>query len=306
MDYLLNEYHQGVTEEELLLDLKRVSEQLGGRYLSIKLYREKGTYSDSTYCKRFGSWTTALSKAGLNAIKPQDEMKRIPKHLLICDVKRVARDQGAKTVTSTVYGECGKYSLPTVLERFGSWSSFLEAAGLQPTGFHGRIPEEQLFQEIERIWTALGRQPTTTDMKNGIAYYSLESFTRRFGGWRKALDAFLDWVSADARYEGEGAREVKGDSSKAVPPKKQAASSGCQAATHRTSREPSPKTRFKVLMRDNFTCCACGDSPELTSGLKLEVDHIVPWSKGGETVMDNLQTLCMQCNRGKGDLALED
>ncbi|MBR2352886.1 MAG: HNH endonuclease, partial [Clostridia bacterium] len=35
-------------------------------------------------------------------------------------------------------------------------------------------------------------------------------------------------------------------------------------------------------------------------GVKLEVDHIIPVSKGGKSTLDNLQTLCERCNRGKG------
>ena len=35
--------------------------------------------------------------------------------------------------------------------------------------------------------------------------------------------------------------------------------------------------------------------------LLLEVDHIVPVSKGGKTEADNLQTLCWRCNRSKSN-----
>ena len=56
--------------------------------------------------------------------------------------------------------------------------------------------------------------------------------------------------------------------------------------------------RYDILARDNFRCCVCGRSSD--SGVELEVDHIVPISKGGETTYENLQTLCRDCNRGKG------
>jgi 5-methylcytosine-specific restriction endonuclease McrA len=39
--------------------------------------------------------------------------------------------------------------------------------------------------------------------------------------------------------------------------------------------------------------------PAVTPGVSIEGDHIIPWSKGGETVMENLQTLCFACNQGK-------
>lgn len=57
--------------------------------------------------------------------------------------------------------------------------------------------------------------------------------------------------------------------------------------------------RYDVLKRDNYRCCICGISAR--EGAKLHVDHIVPVSKGGKTVMDNLQTLCERCNLGKSN-----
>ena len=70
---------------------------------------------------------------------------------------------------------------------------------------------------------------------------------------------------------------------------------------HKTSRDPSMKLRFEILKRDNFNCCACGASPAKDPSVELHIDHIVPWSKGGETIADNLQTLCSKCNIGKCD-----
>lgn len=61
----------------------------------------------------------------------------------------------------------------------------------------------------------------------------------------------------------------------------------------------TPKLRYEILQRDNFTCVLCGRSSE-RDGVKLEVDHIVPVSKGGRTERGNLRTLCWDCNRGKG------
>lgn len=66
----------------------------------------------------------------------------------------------------------------------------------------------------------------------------------------------------------------------------------------------SDRLRFLVLKRDNFTCKMCGK--KAIDGAELEVDHIVPVSKGGKTDLSNLQTLCKRCNRGKGDLLLYD
>ena len=73
------------------------------------------------------------------------------------------------------------------------------AAGLQPPGLaKSRIDEQTLFDELERIWTKLGRQPTSTDItKGGVSTYSLDTYKRRFGGWRNALESFLQYINAD-------------------------------------------------------------------------------------------------------------
>ena len=59
--------------------------------------------------------------------------------------------------------------------------------------------------------------------------------------------------------------------------------------------------REAIKKRDNYTCCKCGNSVYNEPNLLLEVDHIVPVSKGGKTEASNLQTLCWRCNRAKGD-----
>ena len=61
----------------------------------------------------------------------------------------------------------------------------------------------------------------------------------------------------------------------------------------------SESLRHDVLKRDNSTCQLCGMSAK--DGAKLQVDHIIPVSKGGKTEMSNLQTLCSRCNIGKSN-----
>lgn len=65
----------------------------------------------------------------------------------------------------------------------------------------------------------------------------------------------------------------------------------------------TPSLRYDVMRRDGFCCCLCGRSAR--NGAELEVDHIMPVSKGGNTTYSNLQTLCRECNRGKGAKTLE-
>jgi hypothetical protein len=58
--------------------------------------------------------------------------------------------------------------------------------------------------------------------------------------------------------------------------------------------------REKIKTRDNFACRKCSLSIKDERNLLLEIDHIIPISKGGITSENNLQTLCWRCNRSKG------
>lgn len=53
--------------------------------------------------------------------------------------------------------------------------------------------------------------------------------------------------------------------------------------------------RQSILARDSYRCRSCG------SNAYLELDHIIPVSKGGATSFENLQVLCRQCNLNKGN-----
>lgn len=67
----------------------------------------------------------------------------------------------------------------------------------------------------------------------------------------------------------------------------------------------TPKLRESIKERDHYTCCNCGNSTLTEPNLLLEIDHIIPVSKGGLTEESNLQTLCWKCNRSKGNKILQ-
>ena len=58
--------------------------------------------------------------------------------------------------------------------------------------------------------------------------------------------------------------------------------------------------RHEVFKRDGYKCVECGASKE--DGATLHVDHKIPVSKGGTDELDNLQTLCSDCNLNKSDV----
>jgi hypothetical protein len=65
---------------------------------------------------------------------------------------------------------------------------------------------------------------------------------------------------------------------------------------------PNAAVRMRVMKRDKFMCTYCGVSGNDT---ELEIDHIIPLSKGGSNHISNLTTSCMFCNRKKGNRVLE-
>lgn len=63
-------------------------------------------------------------------------------------------------------------------------------------------------------------------------------------------------------------------------------------------KQISGKIRQNIFMRDDYTCQICGANRH-KDNVKIEVDHILPVSKGGTNDPNNLQTLCRRCNREK-------
>lgn len=53
--------------------------------------------------------------------------------------------------------------------------------------------------------------------------------------------------------------------------------------------------RDQIKKRDGYRCKKCGTNYNLT------IDHIIPISKGEKSVPENLQTLCEDCNKEKGN-----
>lgn len=61
------------------------------------------------------------------------------------------------------------------------------------------------------------------------------------------------------------------------------------------------KLAKKVFERDSYTCVYC----KKVGGI-LEVDHFIPFSKGGSDELDNLVCSCRKCNRQKKDKYVEE
>lgn len=206
---------------------------------------------------------------------------------LIAELKRIALKLNKTALNRTDNDEHGKYGTTTYSRRFGSWFNSLEKAGLEKTRTPMNLPEEELFKNLEEIWIKLGRQPRYAEVQKPLSKYHVGTYENRFGTWRKALEKFVAYVNNEENASSEEAiKNVE------VEP----------ITKHKTSRTINWRLRFTVMRRDNFKCKNCGRSPATDPSIVLHVDHKTAWANGGETVLENLQTLCSKCNIGKSDL----
>ena len=213
---------------------------------------------------------------------------------LLMDIKNVANKLGKNTVTMIEYQTYGKFHPCTLQRRFGSWFNVLKKANLEKSRSIINIPEDELFKNIEEIWIKLGKQPKYGEIKKPVSKFSAGTYERRFGSWRKALEKFVQYINSDIDSEQAENAHLKDICINTIT------TSDC-AIKHKTKREISDRMRFRIILRDGCTCKKCGRSPLKEMGVELHVDHIIPWSKGGETIPENLETKCEKCNLGKGN-----
>ncbi len=206
---------------------------------------------------------------------------------LLDDLNNITIKLGRDNLTAREYDELGKFSSTTISRRFGTWNIALEKARLKIV-FNANISEKDLFENLEDVWIKLGHQPQRRDMKQPLSKYSERGYISKFGSWRKALESFVEFVNNT--YEEEAS--IEEDNSEFIDNPK-------VEYKHKTKRQPSERLKVQVLMRDGNKCRLCGIT---VTGINIHFDHIQPWSKGGETVVENLQVLCEAHNLVKGDL----
>lgn len=137
------------------------------------------------------------------------------------------------------------------------------------------------FLRIEKKRFTKGQLPRPERLANVIVGVAYQSPQGRNSYSRTAVLSFGELVSSLAlmRHQRQHANTV--------------------TARRRAERaKMTTAMRIDVLRRDQHTCRFCGAKAPT---VELEVDHIVPVSRGGKTVMSNLQTLCSDCNRGKSN-----
>jgi 5-methylcytosine-specific restriction endonuclease McrA len=200
---------------------------------------------------------------------------------LLDELRRVASILSKATITIDEFNDNATFHSTTLSRRFGTWMKALDAAGLQRTR-NLNIANEALFENLAETWLKLGRQPKYNDLTKEHSRYSSGTYEKRFGTWRKALEAFVEWANSDE-------------------PKVLPSETPVGTPIKRGPRNINWRLRALVLMRDGGRCQLCG--AEAKDGAKLHIDHVIPWANGGETKLANLQALCEVCNIGKSNVA---
>jgi len=325
---------QRYTDQELLDDVHRVATEIGNAPLSTRDYEARGRYKASTLTSRFGSWVEVIRRAGISIT----HTTRPTSDGCLEDLRKLAHQLGTDTLTIGDYRENGgRFSVTPFMRHFGSWRNALRQAGLRvrPPRFI-RITDVDLFENFEKVWITLGRQPRLRDFRKSLSPFSWGPYVRRFGSWRDALEAFGKYIEEEEKQpdqresqhpnesdgpEPESNGALNPDDTILPPPLESSHTLGEAKASssvalgdrsvrqtrepRRTPRHPSLRLTFIVMRRDRFCCKYCGQSPAKSPGVTLHVDHIVAWSQGGETHLENLQTLCEACNLGKSNLSEE-
>lgn len=200
------------------------------------------------------------------------------------EMKSVMKKKGKTKLTIKEFDANAKINSSTVIRRFGKWNIALKLAGAEISNTF--YSDEELLSNIKDAWLKKGTQPSRRDMDNKeLSKISSGTYLRRYKTWYKALDDFIAYIS---KNDDNMLIEIPENNS-------------VLSIKHKTKRDPSDRLKVQVLMRDGNRCKICG--AECSGGLhNIHFDHIIPWSKGGETTLENLQVLCSACNEAKGNM----
>ena len=231
---------------------------------------------------------------------------KIPRAKIIEELEKVAQQHNYLEFSSDDFSKNSSISVGTVKNEFGSWHKALsilkerlKEKGLDLIPRQSRshlipLTDKDLFEEMERIWNQLGHRPSCVEWKNSKHKITLGTYRYRFNGWANACLKFIEYKM--------GTNIVVTDENvvKQAVVLREDVREQIEYRVSKTRVVPA-SVRVRILDRDNFRCVFCGRSPATDPGIKLHIDHKIPFSKGGRTTIDNLQTLCQDCNLGKSD-----
>lgn len=276
------------SDANLLAELRRVAAELNGKRLTIEKFNELSRVNYTTLRRRFGSWKNALDLAGISeTITPR--FNPLTREAVIACLRAYAAEFPGTPVTQEEIASRLGVDRNSITRKFGKWQDLLSEVGISSVPLGRRYTDEECYENIVALWTHYGRQPSFAELKRPPSTVGSKAYLVRWGGWRAALGAFIKYVNQEPQEIQEAISEKS--STEILEP---------QTVPVATPRSISLSLRYKVLSRDRFRCVICGRSPAKDPRVELHVDHIHPWSKGGQNTEENLRTLCFDCNLGKG------
>ncbi len=288
------------SNDAFLDELRRVADIAPNGPLTTRVFQRHSRVTFGTVTRRFGSWEKALIAAGLRGrwlgsrAAKLAATKNITDDGILEELVGLASRLGKTELTWRDVTTHLPFGGDTLKKRWGSVKAAFEAAGLSSTRRGHRYSDEECYDNMLAVWTHHGRPPRFREMSEPPSNVGATPYTVRFGTWKKALAAFVDRVNSDLDITASDTTTI---SSLHVieNPSPSIDDSG------RDKRNIALGVRFAVLRRDRFKCIMCGESPSTSISCVLHVDHIIPWSKGGRTTIDNLRSLCGSCNVGRGN-----
>jgi transposase len=275
------------SDDALLQEIKRVAVAIDGQRLTQQKFLEHSKVHVTTVRRRFGSWQKALDLAGIDE-KVAPRYMQLSRDAVLEAISLHAQEFPGDSPTLESIAQRMQVHKTTLAGKFGAWQDLLREVGLDPVPLGRRYTDDECFENIVALWTYYGHQPNFAELNQAPSTVGSKAYVRRWGGWRAALSAFIKHVNQPSPA-----------ASQTLPiqsPQKPAESAPASAP-----RSISLSLRYKVLCRDHFRCVICGRSPAKDHSIELHIDHIIPWSKGGQNVEENLRALCLDCNLGKGD-----
>ncbi len=275
------------SDEALLDEIRRVAAALNGERLTQKRFLELARVHVTTVRNRFRSWQRALDLAGI-AEEVAPRFNPVTREAVVQAVKLYAQEFPESSPTVEKIAQRLGVHKTTLSGKFGAWGDLLREVGLSPVPLGRRYTDDECFENIVALWTYYGRQPNFAELNQAPSAVGSKAYVIRWGGWRAALGAFIRHVNQPSVSD-----VLQTVSNQELPQTSEIVPSSAP-------RSISLSLRYKVLCRDHFRCVICGRSPAKDHSVELHVDHIIPWSKGGQNVEGNLRTLCFDCNLGKG------
>jgi Homing endonuclease associated repeat/HNH endonuclease len=298
---------ESVTPAAAIAELNRVGQHLAQtEVLTTASFQRLSRISPRAIIRCFGTWRKALEAASM-AHRFNASSQKISRHEILREIHRVAELIHAKELTIQQFEQHSRFGAKVARKEFGSWHHAARDAGFAGSPKGQAKTDDECFDNLLAVWTHYGRAPSQREMARSPSMLSASVYSRRFGSWMRALEAFVARVNQDvadlpAPSLAVVVRIPHADDSvlTSEPPLAVSDATRSNRVPESDKREIRLGLRYAVLSRDRFRCVACGRSPATVLGVNLHIDHILAWSKGGKTTLANLRTTCADCNLGKG------